>query len=506
MKIFKAIFTGKWLIAISFLVLICFLSVVIGVIANSPESATSGYITAENYTPVRETFYSIEVQNEFKVGIKEFIMDFLGIKDISIISIEGAASLLTCFRQAGISGEKALSFSRYVRNIVDPDDVMDLENANTKEDLKGIFALLAFFSDVEVHVDELTGKEIKTLIFNPEKYILNIFSVGMYSNAITAITDNTMLTFDEIARLAYEILLSDNSEGRGILPREDFVTVFRSFIYLGTIVADFRNNGGTMTQARLISELIYQSGSEMSAILDARGIDSIMEYFGFSSPLPSLAFDPKYSDIVEGTEWFEAISKLEDVRELVQRGEEIARFFFFMSINSMINIENLGLEGIARAQAEGTENPDIYLYLSMISLSRSLTSGLEVAYSENDTIKTKEILSDELSLLLVEAKSIDKPFENELDMQNFRENTRTQLTSFLVTIQDVFSEYGNIDSVKQMEELSAEEVEILKGYYTIFTENGDTYYDSFNSLLSTVFVNTALNMYLKAYDLMIGVD
>lgn len=501
MLFFKKIFSSKGIIIIASVLLIAFLFSVIGIIAEKTKSEPVGTVTAENYSSVLPTIYTLEVQNEFKSGIREFIMDFLGLTDTNLISLDSGKELLSCFRDAGISGEKALSLSRYLKDIVDPSDVFDLENAQNKEDLRGVFALIAFFSDVEISIEEGTGREIKKLVFNPEKYIMNIFDLDMYLSAMSEITDNTMLTFDEIARIGYEIIFAQ-SQSSELIDRDEFVTVFRSMIYLSSLLTEFNSNGGSMTQARLISELIYQSGSEMNAILLERGIDAILNSFGFSSPFPSLALDPQYSEIMQ-EEWIAALDKLDEVRELVTTSRDTTEFTLVMIINSMINIENMGLEGIARSQAEATENPRTYLYLSMISISRSLTKGLEKGYLESETIKDKMQLASGLASIVTQAMSIETGFESETEMQQYEQEKYDEIILYLATVEAVQTEFNGIYSIEDASSLSEAQINSLSESYDTFSQNSSTFYDGFNSIFSTIFVNTALNLYLQAYDLML---
>jgi len=46
----------------------------------------------------------------------------------------------------------------------------------------------------------------------------------------------------------------------------------------------------------------------------------------------------------------------------------------------------------------------------------------------------------------------------------------------------------------------------LENYYTIFDAYDDKFTDSFSSVISTIFVNSALNLYLQAYELMVGIE
>lgn len=497
----KKIFSSKGIIIIATILLIAFLFSVIGVIAEKTKSEPLGTVTAENYSSVLPTLYTLEVQNEFKSGIREFIMDFLGLTDTGLISLDSGKELLAAFRNAGISGEKALSLSRYLKNLVDPSEVFDLENAENKEDLRGVFALIAFFSDVEISIEEGTGREIKKLVFNPEKYIMNIFDLNMYLDAVAQITDNTMLTQDEIARIAYGIFFQQ-SQSNDLINRDEFVTVFRSLIYLSSLLSDFDNNGGSMTQARLISELIYQSGSEMNTILLDRGVDAILNSLGFSSPFPSLALNPLYSDIVQ-EEWINALNKLDDVRELVSSNRDTAEFTIVMMVNAMLNIENMGLEGIARSQAEEVENPRTYLYLSMISISRSITKGLEKGFFESETIKDKAQLASRLSSALTQARSIETGFENETEMLQFAQLKYDEIILYLYTVETVEMEFNEIYSIDDALLLSEAQIDSLSEAYDTFSQNSATFYEGFNSIFSTIFVNTALNLYLQAYDLMV---
>jgi hypothetical protein len=502
----KFIFSSKGIVLISFLLMISLLSVMLGVISESSKKTPLGTITAENYVPERQTLYALETQNEFKIGIKEFILDFLGLKDPSLISSAGAEKLLNCFRRAGISGEKALSFSNFLRNIVDPDEVLDLQNADNKEDLKGIFALLAFFSDVETRIDEQSGQELKVLIFNPEKYIMNIFDTNIYSAGFISITNNTMLTYDEIAKIIFEVFFSESLSTETSIEREDFVAIFQTYIYLGSLLSDFKQNGGTMTQARLISELIFQSGTELKEIIDENGIEELMNFIGFASPFPSLADDPKFLELVEGTDWIEAIEKLDEIRSVVQDNQNTARFMITLAVNSMIGIENMAFESLARAQAEETENPQIYLYLSMISFSRTLKQALNIAYQDNLLIKNNEDLANNLALLLTRARGIDQPFGSEEEANIYEVNAFNELLLFLDTVEDVFSDFSGVSSIEMINDLSQENVLILENYYSVFIDYDDKFTDSFNSVISTIFVNSALNLYLQAYELMVGIE
>lgn len=506
MKKIKIFFSSKVIILISFLLMISLLSIMLGVISKGSKNTPLGTITAENYVSERQTLYSLETQTDFKIGIKEFILDFLGLKDPSLISSDGAEQLLNCFRRAGISGEKALSFSNYLRDLVNPDEVLDFENAANKEDLKGIFALIAFFSDVDTRIDEQSGQELKVLIFNPEKYIMNIFDINMYSSALGSITNNTMLTYDEIAKIVYEIFFSESMSTSTSIEREDFVTIFQTYIYLGTLLTDFKQNGGTMTQARLISELIFQSGTELKEIIDENGVEELMNAMGFSSPFPSLAEDPKFLDLVEGTDWIDAIEKLDEIRSLVQDNQNIAKFMINLAVNSMTGIENIAFEGLARAEAEETENPQIYLYLSMISFSKTLKEALDIAYLDNLIINDNEDLSNNLSLLLTRAKGIDQPFENEDEANAYNSNTFNELLLFLQTLDGITTDFSGVVSVEMVNDLSQENVLRLENYYTIFDAYDDKFTDSFSSVISTIFVNSALNLYLQAYELMVGIE
>lgn len=496
MEKIKKFFKNKYILLIALLMLIVFLATSIGIMANEKGTKIKGEINADNYVATRSTYYKLEVQNEFKEGIKEFVLDFFGLEDPSLISNAGTSSVLDAFRKSSISAEKALSFSRYVKDLVDPEEVWDLENVQTKKDFRGFLAVYAFFCDIEeTEQENEEGEKIKKLVFNPSKYILDIFNFDMYSEAVTEIVDNTMLTIDEIAKIFYEIMYGESKEEN--ITRKDFVAIFRTFSYLTTMLQEFREKGGTLPQARLLGEFIYQSGSEIDEMINRKGVDYILNAFGVNAPLPSLLDDPKYSGKIEDPSILEAISLLEDIRKLVKENNALIKFLIISGTESMMKIENASFEGIARVETPGDISPLHHKYHSMISFSRSIYNGFKKGMAQSE-IKDVQTLKSRLTTMLVTSRSIDTPFATEEEKSKYELEVSGEVDKYVTAVYGVYENFGEIKDAAQIKEL--ENIELLDKYYEDLTDYSGTVLGVYKNLISTVFVNSAINLFLQMQD------
>lgn len=497
---------------VALLLLVIFLATSIGVIANEKGSTVVGTITADTYVSERNTIYELEVQTEFKKGVKEFIMDFLGIStesqlmsflgitDESLIRADRASFLLDCFRRAGISAEKILSFSNYIRNVIDPNEVLYPDEGITKEELKGIVGLWAFFCDEGDPYTNDEGVVVVPLIFNPSAHILKLFNYKLYASVFDELVSNTMLTIDEIAKVLYEIIHLSNNNSSNVITRKDFVTIFRSSSYLVSMLYDFREKGGTLPQARLLGELVYQTGSELNDMLNKNGIDYILNMFGFSSPLPSLAEDPRYAGKITDTNILEALSRLNDIRDLITSNKELMKFVVITAVESMLKIENASFEGIARVKTPGNIAPEHHKYASMISFSRSLNLGIQKGYSISE-INNNELLTQKLTSIMTVSQGIDTPFTDESEKTKFEQSLSTEIANNLAAIKGVNERFSHIMNAAEIASLTEAELTILGEYYEILTDYTGTVLGLYENLLSTIFVNSVLNLYLQAQDL-----
>ncbi|HQC54661.1 MAG TPA: hypothetical protein PKX91_02940 [Clostridia bacterium] len=522
---------------VALVLLAIFLATSIGVIANEKGTEVAGTITADNYTSERNTIYEIEVQNRFKSDIKNFVKDLFGVtndrtllwalagffgvdtssegnglfdetyqitsKGQSIVNHNRASFLLDCFRRAGISAEKALSFSNYLSNLVNPEEVFDFDNIENKEDFKGIVGVILFFYDegeplINDEGEPVTndeGEVIKQLVFNP----LKLLNYDVYAVAFQEIVDNTMLTVDELAKILYEVIYAGNDDKSDVISRDDFVTIFRISSSLVAMINDFKDNGGTLPQARLLGELAYQSGSELNEILEINGIDYLLNAFGFSSPLPSLVNDPRYSDRINDANILGSLARLEEIRNLIMANKELTKFCIFTATESLLKIENTTFEGIARVKTPGSINPEYHKYMSMISFSRSLHFGLQKGY-ELTEIKTSDGLANKLAEIMTISKAIDMPFNDDAEQTAFKLSLSSQITDYIAAVDGVYEKFSYIKNATEVTALTENELMELAGYYDVLTDYTGPVLDVYENLLSTVFVNSILNMYLQVQD------
>jgi|AGTN01.1.fsa_nt_gi hypothetical protein len=238
----------------------------------------AGSVDADGLDNVRIS-YSRETEDKFVADYKIYLIKLFQVdssKDFSL-ALFAPLTLLKAMENAGITADKALSFSRYLANL-------DMEVSPIA------YILLDMFEKDE---NGFKQDENGQLILKENANVINSFFNNIDApKEIDAIISNTGITAGEIGALFFEYqMLVGSAERKALLvrlTRKNFVALFFDTVGVYLELRNYvgRESGKASYQdGRMAREMLYELGSRYKEILDSFGGDNLEKLLGLGTDI-----------------------------------------------------------------------------------------------------------------------------------------------------------------------------------------------------------------------------
>lgn len=241
------------------------------ILHNPRRTETRGEMSAEDIGAVK-LIYTPETLQEFNGYVLMYLNKLFKDFEITFDTALGLSELIiNGFQNASIGADKLLSFGKYLSGL----EVSSL-----------IGNIIIAYCKPSGDSGDLT------LEFDPNADVGAILSA--YLNPIEAIeglTQNTTVTAEEFGRICYEIALSvSDGEYHRLLKKlgvQGFSSLFINIYVVYDLIADTRD-GGVLSrgEARMIREILYETGVSYKKLLDDFGADNIEYLLGIGNGSP----------------------------------------------------------------------------------------------------------------------------------------------------------------------------------------------------------------------------
>lgn len=464
------------------------------VLVTAPEEDLSkGSIGAESVLPAGRVNYSLETEGAFR----RYVSQFLEIMTEAMMDalFEESAPHEVTFRNSAAVSDVMLEI--FARAAVPSDKLLKFgEFLTTLDGNKAARDIFMFLIEVEEVVGEDGTVEYYGKLASPAK-LMTAFTGGIdFGYAAQSVIAATALTNEEFARLFYETVYrfsdGERKEMLEITGRTRFVNIFVALSAVYESYITFSVSGGTLAAARTAAELMYETGAELTALIDEAGADAVLAAIGFGGErfdngeltefLISAGIDPA------------ELAGAEAVNDVLTAGGKIAEFLLYASATGLTATDNALFESLARAYdaTDGNEKTQ-WTYLHYIRLATAAAAGIEAGFasSEIGDAATFAVTFAELGVCM---EALDTPFADDAARaarKSELEALYAEYVSVVIAVRDRFGSVTDIDSVKA---LSAEEFAALAGYAD-YLENFD--YEALltggNDLVGTVALNIIFN-------------
>lgn len=464
------------------------------VLVTSPEEDVSkGSISAESVVPAGRVNYSIETEGAFRRYVSQFLeimteamMDLLFEESAPHeVTFRNSAAvsdvMLEIFARAAVPSEKLLKFGEFLTTL-------DGDKAATD--------IFFFFIEVEEAVGEDGTVKYYGKLASPAK-LMTAFTGGIdFGNAVESVVAATALTNEEFARLFYETVYNfSDGERKEMLEKTGRTRFVNIFVALSTVYESyitFSVSGGTLAAARTAAELMYETGAELTSLIEEAGADAVLAAIGFGGErfdndelvdfLLSAGIDPA------------ELAGAEEVNDVLTAGGKIAEFLLYVSAAGLTATDNMLFESLARAYeaADVNEKTD-WTYLHYIRLAAAAETGVEAGFASSEITDVKTFAST-FAELGVCMEALDTPFADEAAREARKSELEALYSEYVSVIKDMRDRFGSVKDVDGVKALGAEDRALLKEYAG-YLENFD--YDALltggNDFVGTVALNIIFN-------------
>ena len=483
-------------------ILIIALIVACVLVSIKPKSEYKGVLEVDEVIKTDNVLYSLETEKQFRGDVGDFLekmlasffdrfeidgekMDFdVEIKNSSIV----ANPLLSIFSKAAIPSDKLLNFSSYLKGLNTDDAVVEiwLFLIKIEEDPNGEGYVARFSTPAEL-AEIFTGKVNLTY-------------------AINEMVANTALTAEEAGRLLYELVYYfadlEQQEVLASIGRASFVSIFVSITTIYEAYAEFSLVGGTLTEARMLGELAYETGAKLDELIESHGVQTLLTALWLNSD--NVVDDSKLKDFigsiknpggdsnVSGEVDTSNLADIQAVNNALKQGINVAEFAIYFARTTLMEVGNAPFEHLANFYANESDNSEYYLYLHQITLARAIASGIDDALEKGSVITEKEDLIEKLANFKLTVEEVEAPIDDHATRVN---EIKAYLREYFDTIYALSNEFEGVIDVEDVANLNAEERNKLIGYSTTLTDiNYNELMIGADSLASTLLINITFNI------------
>ena len=483
-------------------ILIIALIVACVLVSIKPKSEYKGVLEVDEVIKTDNVLYSLETEKQFRGDVGDFLekmlesffvrfeidgekVDFdVEIKNASII----ANPLLSIFSKAAIPSDKLLNFSSYLKGLNTDDAVVEiwLFLIKIEEDPNGEGYVARFSTPAEL-AEIFTGKVNLTY-------------------AINEMVANTALTAEEAGRLLYELVYYfadvEQQEVLASIGRASFVSIFVSITTIYEAYAEFSLVGGTLTEARMLGELAYETGAKLDELIESHGVQTLLTALWLNSD--NVVDDSKLKDFigsinnpggdsnVSGEVDTSNLADIQAVNNALKQGINVAEFAIYFARTTLMEVGNAPFEHLANFYANESDNSEYYLYLHQITLARAIASGIDDALEKGSVITEKEDLIEKLANFKLTVEEVEAPIDDHATRVN---EIKAYLREYFDTIYALSNEFEGVIDVEDVANLNAEERNKLIGYSTTLTDiNYNELMIGADSLASTLLINITFNI------------
>lgn len=464
------------------------------VLVTAPEEDVSkGSISAESVVPAGRVNYSIETEGTFRRYVSQFLeimseamMDLLFEESAPHeITFRNSAAvsnaIIEIFARAAVPSEKLLKFGEFL---------------TTLDGDKAAIDIFFFFIEVE----EVTGEDGTVKYYgklaSPAK-LMTAFTGGIdFGYAAGSVIAATALTDEEFARLFYETVYKfSDGERKEMLEKTGRTRFVNIFVALSTVYESyitFSVSGGTLAAARTAAELMYETGAELTSLIEETGADAVLTAIGFGGErfdngeltdfLVSAGIDPA------------ELAGAEAVNDVLNSGGKIAEFLLYAAAAGLTATDNVLFESLARAYeaTDGKEKTD-WTYLHYIRLASAAAAGAEAGFASS-AIKDVDSFASTFAELGVCMEALDTPFADDAARQARKNELVSVYTEYVTVITAMRDRFGSVTDINGVRALGAEDHALL-AEYTEYLENFD--YEALltggNDFVGTVALNIIFN-------------
>ena len=483
-------------------ILIIALIVACVLVSIKPKSEYKGVLEVDEVIKTDNVLYSLETEKQFRGDVGDFLEKMLAsffdrfeidgekidfdveIKNSSIV----ANPLLSIFSKAAIPSDKLLNFSSYLKGLNTDDAVVEiwLFLINIEEDPHGEGYVARFSTPAEL-AEIFTGKVNLTY-------------------AINEMVANTALTAEEAGRLLYELVYYfadvEQQEVLASIGRASFVSIFVSITTIYEAYAEFSLVGGTLTEARMLGELAYETGARLDELIESHGVQTLLTALWLNSD--NVVDDSKLKDFigsinnpggdsnVSGEVDTSNLADIQAVNNALKQGINVAEFAIYFARTTLMEVGNAPFEHLANFYANESDNSEYYLYLHQITLARAIASGIDDALEKGSVITEKEDLIEKLANFKLTVEEVEAPIDDHATRVN---EIKAYLREYFDTIYALSNEFEGVIDVEDVANLNAEERNKLIGYSTTLTDiNYNELMIGADSLASTLLINITFNI------------
>ncbi len=473
-----------------------------------------GTMTAETLDNAPKLIYPDKSVTTFKQNFDTYLRKAIGVPKGATTNFRLITdSFLAIFQSAQISSDKLDKFSDYL-----------LKKAREKEDGKSDLAMIfeMMFSEVQKKdedgnlVFDEDGKPVMETIFDPEGNMYKFFEVELYRDIINEIMQETNITLHEIGKLGYYSVLYFSTENVKTqfekLGEKSFSTLFVDVLFSLQLTKNFLDEGGRLTDARMIAELLYQTGSDLEKIIDTLGIDTLVDILVPKDPF-NIFSDENIEELEKNFEEMEnkpseedLIQMVDDIKELkkiINSSRDSVKFVLYLTKNILLEVKNLSFENFAKFSDKYEINRDKYEKIAYGMFANQIQRGLEATKKES-SFDTNEKIVENLASILTINKSFRNGLPTEEDKQAYLLDVSEKLDDLLKDIEQMAKVSKDIDTLEAFNNMPPNDRLELDKIMEKYRDYDFSYLEGTTDFVGILFVNVVLEVYVNSYILLMS--
>lgn len=473
-----------------------------------------GLLAKESLDNMPKLIYSETSVSNFKELMGIYLKKIIGLSsevrtNFSLIT----NALLEVFQSAQISGDKLDKFSKYL-------DEKSEEKSGTQSELAMFLEMM--YSEVQKTdsegnlVFDANDNPVMVKKFDPEGNMYKFFQYEKYQNTIDEIMQKTGITLHEIGKIGYYSTLFFSNENTKVqfekLGEKGFTTLFVDIIFSLQITRNFLDEGGSLPEARMIGELLYQTGSDLKQIIDTLGVTFLANLIAPEDPFNIFSAEnmsqikEDFSKIENSPSEVELLSMIEDVEELVEiisSSRESIEFLILLLKNILLEVKNLSFENFVKFSDQYEVNRIKYEKIAFAMFASQINRGIELTKGESKFDSNEKIVEN-ISNLLTRNKSFRGGLVTEEEKNAYCSEVGEKIEGLLNDIERIALIGKDIASLETFNNMPSNDRLELDNFVIKYKGYDYSYLEGTTDFTSVLFVTVMLELYVNSYNLILA--
>lgn len=494
------------------LVVVLVLSLVIGtilVVTLDSKVKPEGTLAGNTIEDMPKLIYPDLSVTKFKNAIDGYLKRLAGFPPTTPTNFALITNgFLEIFQSSQISAEKLDRFSEYLgdKPPKDKDGQTQLSRI-----VNMLYSKAAKLDEDGNPVLDSDGNPVMIDKFDPEANVHKFLMFEEYRATLSDIMQYTNITPHEMGKIAYYTFLyfsyDEAKEKFKKLGEKGFSTLFIDLVFSIQLAHNFLDEGGSLPESRMVGELLYQTGNDLSDIIDNLGVDFLVNLIAPDNPFRIFSkenlnqlkeeFSKEDNELSDG-EVLKMVEEIEEIVNILSSSRSSLKFLLLFLKNTLLEVKNLSFENFSRYTDTDETNRIKYQKIALSMFANQFQRGIELTKKESE-FKTNDDIAINIAGLLTRNKSFRKGLETEEEKTAYFEQTKLKIQDLLNDFGRISIISGSVDDLDSFNNMKPEDRNELEELFEKYKDYDFSYLEGTADFSSMLFVTAMLEIYVQSF-------